>query len=170
MVNFVEIPEKSFHTMNKQSFIAVGKGEMVIGVPNGVDVLHLRLMEVLYSPEVRYTLVSVGHLDDNRFSLTFAGGKCTIMGPDGECVSSVPKTGHRLYHVMHEPEVADPAVETLTIDQSHHHMGYISPKIAQKLVKDGFMMGIRLETSSSGDTFCKSCVYAKATRKPVTKA
>ena len=63
---------------NKQSFKAVGKGKLVIDIPNGVDSSQLRLTKVLYSPEVRYTLVSVGRLDENGFSVTFGNGKCTI--------------------------------------------------------------------------------------------
>ncbi|KIK36291.1 hypothetical protein CY34DRAFT_29531, partial [Suillus luteus UH-Slu-Lm8-n1] len=65
------IPPKSFTAANKQSFNAVGVGEMVIEIPNGVDVSQLRLTEVLYSPEVGYTLVSIGRLDELGHSATF---------------------------------------------------------------------------------------------------
>jgi len=58
--NFIDIPLKSFQAANKQDFQAVGKGEMVIDIPNGADISQLRLTEVLYAPEVGYTLVSVG--------------------------------------------------------------------------------------------------------------
>ena len=105
--------------MNKRSFKAVGKSEMVIDIPNGVNVSQLRLTEVLYSPEVGYTLISVGCLDNNGFSLLFGGGKCTIMGPDGEYVGSVPKTTSGLYHVAHEPVMANAAIKTLSVDQFH---------------------------------------------------
>jgi hypothetical protein len=83
-------------------FKAVGTGEMTIDVPNGVDISQLSLTEVLYSPEVGYTLVSVGRLDDKGFSLMFAGGKCTIKGPDGAWVGEVPKNSNGLYKVAHE--------------------------------------------------------------------
>lgn len=45
---------------NKQSFDAVGVGEIIAKVPNGLEVSK-RLTEVLYSPEVGYPRV-------NRFS------------------------------------------------------------------------------------------------------
>ena len=51
---------------------------MVIDIPNGADISQLRLTEVLYSPEVGYTLVSVGQLDDTGFLATFGSGKCVI--------------------------------------------------------------------------------------------
>jgi len=76
--NFIEILLKPFRAANKQNFQAVGKGEMVIDIPNGADISQLRLMEVLYSPEVGYTLVSGGQLNDHGFLATFGGGKCVI--------------------------------------------------------------------------------------------
>ncbi|KAG1784720.1 uncharacterized protein HD556DRAFT_1216369, partial [Suillus plorans] len=72
------IPPKPFTAANKQSFNTVGTGEMVIEVPNGVDASKLRLTEVLYSPEVGYTLVSIRQLDELGYSATFADGQCTL--------------------------------------------------------------------------------------------
>ncbi|KAF9545222.1 hypothetical protein CPC08DRAFT_649418, partial [Agrocybe pediades] len=58
----------------------------------------------------------------------------------------------------------------LTLDQFHRRMGHISPEVARRLVDKQFVTGVRLETTPSGDPFfCESCVYAKATRKPVAK-
>ena len=67
--NFIEIPPKLFRAANKQNMTAVGMGEMTINIPNGADISQLRLMEVLYSPEVGYTLVSVGRLDKKGFEV-----------------------------------------------------------------------------------------------------
>ena len=53
-------------------------------------------------------------------------------------------------------------------------MGHISPETAWKLIKDKMVMGVRLEytpyyTPYGQPFFCTSCVYAKATRKPIPK-
>ena len=58
--SFREIPPKSFRAANKQQFSAVGTGELTIHLPEGTGNGKLELTEVLYSPEVGYTLVSVG--------------------------------------------------------------------------------------------------------------
>ncbi|KAJ3884959.1 hypothetical protein GG344DRAFT_30134, partial [Lentinula edodes] len=73
-----------------------------------------------------------------------------------------------LYRVVHETDSAH-AVETITLDQFHRRMGHISPETARKLVAKGFVTGVKLDTSSGDEVFCESCVYAKATRKPVAK-
>lgn len=49
-------------------------------------------------------------------------------------------------------------------------MGHISPEVARRLVEKGFVTGVKLDKSSGEPRFCESCVYAKATRKPVSKA
>jgi hypothetical protein len=46
--SYQEIPPKSFTAANKQEFFAVGSGDMVINVPDGVDASKLKLTEVLY--------------------------------------------------------------------------------------------------------------------------
>jgi GAG-pre-integrase domain len=126
---------------------------------------------VLYSPKVRYTLISVGHIDEKGFSANFSDGKCMITGPDGKRVGAVLRNHHGLYWVDHESESASTAVEVLTIDQFHCHLGHISVTTAQKLANNGIITGIQLENTPSGDKFfCESCVYAKSTQKPVAKA
>jgi hypothetical protein len=60
LTSFEEILPRSFWAANKQRFSTVGMGELSIDLPNGADGSKLALTEVLYSPEVSYTLVSVG--------------------------------------------------------------------------------------------------------------
>ena len=58
--NFQSITPRHFRAANKQTFSTVGKGDIVIDIPNGKGETQIRLQDVLYSAEVRYTLVSVG--------------------------------------------------------------------------------------------------------------
>jgi Pol polyprotein, beta-barrel domain len=74
VTRFTAIAPRSFQAANQQSFKAVRMGEMVIDVPNGATTSQLNLTEVLYSPEVGYTLVSIRWLDDAGFAITFADG------------------------------------------------------------------------------------------------
>ena len=168
--NSTKIPPREFLAANKQSYSAIGKGEMVINIPKDTNVSKLQLTEVLYSPEVSYTLVSIGRVDEKGFSATFSGGKCAICGPKGEWVGKIPKINRGLYKTEHEPaEEVNPAEEILTVDKLYWCFGHISPKSAQKLVKDGFVTGLKLEPTSDANIFCESCIYAKAAHKTVPK-
>jgi hypothetical protein len=64
---------------------------LVVDVPNGVDSGKLHLTEVLYSPEVGYTRISVGRLDGAGITTTFSRGTCTMRGPDSGKIGEVPK-------------------------------------------------------------------------------
>jgi Pol polyprotein, beta-barrel domain/Integrase core domain/GAG-pre-integrase domain len=170
VTGFTAIAPRSFQAANQQSFKAIRMGEMVINVPNGTTTSQLNLTEVLYSPEVGYTLVSIGRLDDAGFAITFADGKCVIREQGGRPVGTVPKAGHGLYCVSHEHDTANSAEDVLTLDQFHRQMGHISPETIKRLVTKGFVTGVKLETLPTGEPFfCESCVYAKATCKPVPK-
>ena len=109
-------------------------------------------------------------LDEKGFTVTFSRGKCTIQGLDRNHVGAIPKI-KGLYCVVHDQlEHANSADEELTLDQFHQRMGHVSVGVARKLVENRFVMGVCLEPTPSGEPFiCESCIYAKATRKPVLK-
>lgn len=80
---FESISPRPLRAANKQAFSAVGKGEVILDLPNGATSSQLHLSEVLYSPEAGYTLVSIGRLNDAGFKTTFANGKCIIRDAGG---------------------------------------------------------------------------------------
>ena len=167
--NFEPIKTCHFRTANKQMFSTIGKGELVVNIPSDSSTTQLRLKDVLYSPEVAYTLVSIGRLDEEGFFVIFGGGKCTIWDKNQELVGVIPKTATRVYKVKHE-EVANEAEERLTLGCFHCCMGHVSPETTWKLIKDKMVTGVRLEYTPYGRPFfCMSCVYAKATQKPIPK-
>ncbi|KIO08044.1 hypothetical protein M404DRAFT_78898, partial [Pisolithus tinctorius Marx 270] len=165
------IPPRLFSAANRQLFDATAMGELVIEVPNGYDVTKLRLTEVLYSPEVGYTLVSIGRLDQLGYSVTFAEGTCTIRNPADDVVGRIPKSKAGLYRVIHDDDCdsINAAAETITVMELHRRMGHISPSVTRCLAEKGLVSGLKFDLSKDEPTFCKACVYAKATRKPVAK-
>ena len=167
-----DIPPKPFTAANKQTFNAVAVGEMVIEVPNGVDESRLRLTEVLFSPEVGYTLVSIGRLDELGYSATFTDGKCILRDSCDDLVGEIPKSNRGLYRVVHLPggNSVNAATETVTVMELHRRMGHIAPSAARRLAEQGLVSGLKFDLSKDEPTFCESCVYAKATRKPIAKA
>ena len=168
--NFERTSPQSFKAANKQSFSTIGKGDLVINVPNGDSFTKLQLTDMQYSPNVAYTLVSIGRLDKEGFTALFGHGRCVLRGPDGEKIGEVQRTGRKAYKVEHEEEMASAAEETLTLEQLHRRMGHASIQVIRDLIKNGMVTGIRLEYSPTGTPFfCEACIYGKATRKSVPK-
>ena len=165
------IPPKSLAAANKQSFEAVGVGEMVVEVPNSLEVSKLRLTEVLYSPEVGYTLVSIGRLDQLGYAVTFADGTCIIRNSADDIFSRISQSKAGLYRVIHEPDhgSSNAVTERISVMELHCRLGHISPAVAKRLAESGLISGLKIDLSANEPTFCESCVYAKATRKPIAK-
>ncbi|KAK0219235.1 hypothetical protein IW262DRAFT_1245047, partial [Armillaria fumosa] len=74
-LDFRDIHPKSFDAANKNKFLATGQGDMIIDLPHGSKSTGIRLTKVLYAPDLAYTLISVGCLDDAGYSVTFSSGQ-----------------------------------------------------------------------------------------------
>jgi len=61
------------------------------------------------------------------------------------------------------------AAETITVMELHRRMGHIAPSAARCLAEEGLVSGLKFDLSKDEPTFCESCVYAKATCKPIMK-
>lgn len=80
---FEPILPKVLYTINKQGFCTIGKGEMVLDLPNDNTTSKLYLSEVLYSPEASYTLVSIGRLNNKGFSAICSNRQYIIRDESG---------------------------------------------------------------------------------------
>ena len=63
---------------------------------------------------------------------------------------------------------ANVATNQISITDLHRRMGHINHDDLKKMVKEGLVKGIDLDLTSTPD-FCKTCIEAKATRKPFPK-
>ena len=160
-------PPVFLHAANGQQFPAVGTGTMVISTPNGGEQLALTLKKVLHVPSVGYTLVSLGALDALRYRITIGGGHLEIKSRGGEHLTLIGRTPHGLYRVSHKGEACY-AVEIVSVMELHWRMGHIAPASACKLVTDGLVTGITLD-SSSWEEHCEACIYVRTTWQPVPK-
>ena len=165
--DYVDIPPKSLSAVNQSCFVAVRQGTMCIEVPNSVETSKLYLTKVLYLPEVGYTLVSIGQLNQGGYTTTFGGSVCTTHNSRDNIVGRVPQSPRGMYQASIDPtNSSNTAFDTLTPMEIYHRMGHISSSMAEKLIKNGLVTRIQIHTSPSGDTeFCESCVYAKTTQK-----
>jgi hypothetical protein len=68
---------------------------------------------------------------------------------------------------MYEDSV-NAVTESVSLMTLHRMMGHIAPTTARRMVERGSVTGVRI---LSGDPveFCESCIYAKATRKPIPR-
>jgi hypothetical protein len=99
---FHQMPPKCLTAANQGSFTADGYGDVIISVPNGDRISKIHLRNVLYTPAVGFSLVSISRIDDAGFSATFGGQRCTIYNKNGDIVGSIAKS-QNLYRIIRQP-------------------------------------------------------------------
>ena len=157
LTSFTSIELKEVRVANKTIFNAYRQGNMQIAVPNGEKKTTLTLKNVLYTPNITFTLISMGRCDNAGFSSTFVDGKCSIQNPVGTTIAQIPRVGG-VYQVTHR--VALNASTAMTISQLHQRMGHISPMVAICMIQKNLVEGINLDMKTPIET-CEACINAK---------
>jgi transposase InsO family protein len=171
-INFSEIPPKKIRTADRHTFLATGKGDMYIMVPKGKTETKVLLRDVLYSPEMSATLVSIGRIVAAKHTVLFRGATLQILNSADKVVGEIPKL-NGLYCVNHGPCEGEEKAQvagnvSVSIDLLHRKMGHISYEAARTLIRQKMITGVDLdEVDPLGP--CESCEYAKTTRKPIQK-
>ena len=145
---------------------------MRIKLLNGTKRTKTILKEAIHAPDMAFTLISVGWLDDVKYSATFSGGMCTICNPSSRTMVTIP-CANGLYRVT-APE--DPptvnyvsiAMVKLTISEAHRKLGHITPSAIKYVIAKGYITGIQLDPESKPE-FCEACAKAKAAWQPFPK-
>ena len=88
---FVEIEAKPITAADKRTFNATGRGNMYVDVPNGKGTSKVLLRDVLYSPSMNITLVSIGGITSSGSSVLFHGNVCRIFDQSKTLIAEIPK-------------------------------------------------------------------------------
>ena len=160
-------PPVYLNAENQQRFPTIGRGTLVVHVPNGEEETQLTLHAALHAPAVSYTLVSLGALDEEGYHPHIGAGHMELTSPQGERVGRIPRTQGRLYKMVHALDSTN-TVEPVLVMEWHRRLGHIAVENARKLMESGAVVGIELDPSSQeGD--CDACIFVRATRLPVPK-
>lgn len=170
-VSFTEIQPRTLQAANQKSFTAKGIGDVVISVPNGDKSTKMRLVNVLFAPDLAFTLISIGKIDDAGYLALFGGGQCRIYDKKREVIGVIPKVAGGLYRVGGPPKVEPSAnvaeVDRIPLMEAHRRFAHSSPRAIKNAINSGHICGIEL--SDFIEVQCTACIEAKAARKPISK-
>ena len=166
------VPNTTITTADGRKLKALGKGDVRIELPNSTKRTKTILKEVIHAPDIAFTFISVGQLDDTKCSTTFSGGMCTIHNPSGRTMATIP-CANGLYHVTapEDPPTVNYAsivMVKLTISKAHRKLGHITPLAIKYAIAKGHITGIQLDPESKPE-FCEVCAKAKAAWQPFPK-
>ena len=97
-INYSPINNTTITTAYGRKLKALGKGDVRIELLNGAKRTKTILKEAIHAPDMAFTLISVGRLDDAKCSATFSSGMCTIHNPSGGTMATIP-CANGLYRV-----------------------------------------------------------------------
>ena len=92
------IPSKPIKAADNMIFHANAMGNMCISIPNGERTSHVVLKDVLYCPDLAFTLVSLSRCDLASYLALLKDQQCHICNSQGTTVGQVPILGS-LYKV-----------------------------------------------------------------------
>src|SRR3984893_5036168 len=169
LINFWNTSPRPVTAADGGEFNGVGCGDMPLEVINGLRTTKLLLKNVIYSPKLAFTLISIGRLDDSGCMAMFGQGHCTIRHSDGRELACVKKTNglYQLNGTMHKhgPLHANVATQWLSLTEAHRTLGHINVETIKHAIKTGKITGITLNDGSEPE-FCDACMQAKPHCQP----
>ena len=170
--NYKPIDNRDITTADGHILKAVGMGDVHIELPNGSKRTRAVLKNAVYAPDMAFTLISIGRLDEAECTVTFRKGMCTIRNPQGRIMATIPRADG-LYRLVNpdnhgNSEYANVASVKLTISEAHRRLGHIAHAAIRHAISTGKVTGIELDMDSKPE-FCEPCAKAKSARKPFPK-
>ena len=97
----------------------------------------------------------------------FENKSCKIKNKSGKIISDIPASSNGLFKVEHSFTAASATASVqVDIHTLHQHLSHISTDAIRNLIRYNAIDGIKLIDGGS-PIICKSCEYAKLTRKPI---
>jgi hypothetical protein len=160
-ISFESIKPCPIAAANNHKISAIGKGTMVIKIPNGSRITTLYLRDVLYSPEISFTLVSLSRADKAGYSTLIKGGMMNIVDRTQKKTIGQISSVQGIWQIEDRSSTIDSAAFTaMSLTDLHRSLAHVAPVALQKLVQGGKIRGIEL--SDTSESFARLVPRAKS--------
>lgn len=125
------------------------------------------LTDVLYIPELRRNLLSVGKITGKGFTMVAKHDKCEFLNEEGELSCMGIKQGNMFKMMIKIDSHYDCNSVTLgTLKLWHERLGHINLKTIKDTIQKGAVEGAKFHNDDDEtDTFCEGCQFGKQTRR-----
>lgn len=143
-----------------------------IKLPNGNKQTRALLKVKIYSPDMVFTLISIGCPNEVNCSVIFQKGMCIIRNPDGCVIGTIPHADG-LYQLLapkqkSSAEHVNITAGKMSISEAHHKLGHISHTTIRNPIWTSQITGIKLNMDLKPE-FCEPCAKTKSARLLVPK-
>ena len=176
LTNFKFITPKPISAANNQTFEVIAKGTLCVKVHNGDAFTVLTLNDVLYAPNIAFTLVSLSRADKASLSTLIEDGELHFINctDNNQVISQIPSLNGLWSICSIKAAVGhttltsgERTLSAISLMNLHHCLGHISPAAIAQLVNKGILDGVMI--SSWDVDFCEVCALVKIKRHPFPK-
>ena len=166
---YVPTAHKAVTAADGRILSSIGRGDILLQVPNGSGVSKFKLKNVAHAPSMAFTLISIGKLDDAGCAAEFTDSSCLVRDPTGKVMARIPKR-NSLYRIPASSVDSDTALvaikpQKLTLYQAHRVFGHVNYAAVRHAISTQKVTGIEIEDTSDAP-FCDACAQAKPHRLP----
>jgi hypothetical protein len=98
-VTYQQIDPRPIMVADKGVFYTIGQGDVHIQVPNEDKATEVVLRDMLHTPEMGLTVISVRRISNTSHAVAFEGNICKIKNKSGDIIGSIPAGPNGLYKV-----------------------------------------------------------------------
>lgn len=129
-----------------------------------------QIKNVLYVPDIRRNLFSVGVCTTNGYEVTFRKNR-VILKSDNKLAAEGIKQDNELYQMYFVVESvnANKEVNAVTVDfrALHERLGHVNKKTLTDMIEKGLIS--KIKGDKKVDFFCEACQFGKAHRLPIER-
>ena len=147
-------------------------GDVPVYLLNRDKMTQSLLKDVVHTPEMAFSLISVRHLDDANCTVLSKDGICMIKNPAGHIMAMIPHSNGLywifLSNIQPKLEYAAIDIPKMDINVAHRKFGHIAHVAIKHAISKGFILGFDMDVNSKSK-FCEACAKAKSTIVPFPK-
>jgi hypothetical protein len=152
---------------NGQQFYANAIGDMVIKMPSYAGGKTIRHKQVLWAPVMAHTVISLGCLDDARWTWTGGKGKLPIHNGDKDLVAKIPKSDGRYKITTDFVASVNESATPYSLYDLHCLLGHVSYSYIHEMIHQKQLVGVKIKQGENKEIPCILCLHGKTTRSPI---
>ena len=154
--------EQQVTAANNTKLTIKGKGNIKIDVSVNNAKREVKILNVLYVPEICANLLSVSQMTNNGNTVSFDNVQCKIFNKNKQLIVTAFKIGE-MFKVNKHTDFNFNVTRNLSFNLWHRRMGHTSTENL-KLLKEDFVPG--LNCMESNDEPCTICIEGKHSKIP----
>jgi len=156
---------------NNQIVYALGKGNIDIYSFVNNEQISAMLKEVLYVPDLKKNLFSIGQAANNGLTIMYYNNQCKMSLNNKILIKGI-RDNSKLYKLFIEVRTESQAnVTYANLGVWHQRLCHVNLDTVKQMIENGMIGSSKenLTDMKNEKFFCEACIYGKQTRKPFKK-